>query len=331
MLRLALPSDGELSEPTRGFLQGCGLRIERPSQRTYTGEVSNLPDTAALFQRASDITGKVEEGSADLGIVGLDRYLESYKKGGDSIPIIDDLGYGRCELVIGVPEGWIDIFSIEDLAELSLEFRSQGRELRVASKYPRLVQDFLMSKKVTYFSLVQASGALEAAPVMGYADIIADISSTGVTLRENKLKTIAGGVILKSQACLIGNRKLLGDPEKLSISRSLLELLEGHLRAGDFYHVTANLKGKDPEELAHKILQYPEVSGIQGPTVARVYSKDGGYWHSVSVAVRISDLTKAVERLRQLGGSGISVVPAHYVFVKECYAYQRLLQAVESA
>ncbi len=329
MLRLALPSEGELQDPSLLFLKGCGLPVERASARAYMGEIAGLDEIHVMFQRNADITAKVEDGSAELGILGKDRFLEVRRDASNAIPLIEDLGYGRCELVLGIPEGWMDILAVDDLVELSLEFRRKGRELRVATKYPRLVQKFLLSRGITYFSLVQASGTIEAAPAMGYADIIADISASGVTLRENKLRTIAGGTILKSQACLIGNRRLLKDSEKLAATRTLLELFEGHLRAESFYSVTANLQGASASAIGKKLLAYPEVSGIKGPTVARVYSRDGHGWYSVTVAVKISDLPKAIERLRELGSNGMTVLPAHYVFVGECNSYQRLLEALE--
>ena len=244
ILRLAIPSDGELHESTLGFLRSSGVPIDRPNPRRYTASIPNLRDTSVLFQRTGDIPLKVEEGSADLGITGLDRFLESRAEGGDSFLVKDDLGFGRCELVMAVPDSWMDVTSMNDLADLSIELRERGRDLRVATKYPRLVQRHLYRFGVNYFSLVQSSGTLEAAPAMGFADIIADISSSGTTLRENRLKTIVDGTILKSQACIIGNRRLLAGEESSRLeTRGLLEHIEAYLRARDFFSITANIRG----------------------------------------------------------------------------------------
>ena len=144
-----------------------------------------------------------------MGIVGEDQFRETRFEGGNANIIIGNLGFGQSDYVIGVPNFWIDVMSLADLAGLSLDFRAQGTSLRVASKFPRLAERFLLRNGVNFFSMVQASGTLEAAPSMGYSDIITDISSTGTTLRENRLKTIHGGIIMRSTACLIGNRALL--------------------------------------------------------------------------------------------------------------------------
>ncbi len=195
-LRIAIPSDGALYDPTLTFLRSCGLPVVRGNSRRYTALIPTLPGASVLFQRTSDITLKVEEGSADIGVVGYDRFLEVRREGGAAGVVIDSLGFGGCELVLGVPDSWVDVSSLADLADLSMEFRSQGRDLRIATKFPRLVERFLLKNGVNFFSLVHSSGTLEAAPVMGFADIIADISSSGTTMRENRLKQINGGSIL---------------------------------------------------------------------------------------------------------------------------------------
>jgi len=328
-LRLAVPSDGELHEPTLRFLEACGLPVRRTSLRRYTAHLENVPGVLVLFQRAADIPAKVDEGSADLGIVGLDRFQEFHREGGEALVIVEDLGYGRCQLVVAVPQGWVDVTTTADLADLAVEFRESSRELRVATKYPRLVGRFLHSRGVHYFTLVPSSGTLEAAPAMGFADIIADIASTGTTLRENRLKTLEDGVIFTSQACLIGNRATLAaSPLKRERTRILLERIEGSLRAGGFYRVTANVQGTSAEAVARHLLRRPELAGLRGPTVARVYSPEGEGWYAVTVVVPQERLLEAVDYLRQMGGTSITVFQPHYIFGERCQAYRRLEEAL---
>lgn len=271
----------------------------------------------------------MEEGSADLGISGLDRFLEVRAEGGDSILVVEDLGFGRCELVMGVPDSWVDVSSMSDLADLSLELRERGKELRIATKYPRLVQRHLFRHGVNYFSLVQSSGTLEAAPAMGFADVIADITSSGTTMRENRLKTLVDGTLLASQACLIGNKRLLAQEQSTcQETKSLLEHVEAYLRARDFFSITANIRGDSPEEVAAHVTQRPEVSGLKGPTISRVYSDDAGTWYAVTMVVPRDRLLMAVDHLRQIGGGSVTVFQAHYVFQDQCNSYQDLLQAL---
>ena len=233
MLRLAVPSGGALHEPSLAFLESCGLEVLRASLRSYAAEIPSLRGVTVHFQRASDIATAVENGTVEMGIVGEDQFLEKRREGGSSSIAVHGLGFGHSELVIGVPDFWVDVTTVSDLADLAMEFKGEnGDLLRVATKYPRLVERFLLKNGVNYFSEVLASGTLEAAPLMGSADIVADISSTGATLRENRLKTIYGGTVMSSEACLIINRAHLDSVEdQTALADRLVEKVEERLRS----------------------------------------------------------------------------------------------------
>ena len=329
-LRLALPSKGELEEDTTHFMAACGLPVDRTNPRQYTARIPAAPGVRVLFQRAADILAKVEEGSADIGITGLDIVGESAPEDGDAV-VIMELGYGRCELVLAVPESWIDVTSVSDLADVAAGFKSQGRELRVVTKFPNLTRQFLYRAGITYFAIVEAHGALEVAPSMGYADIISDLTTSGTTLRDNRLKRIGGGSILSAQAALIGNRKLLGASEsKLQSTKSIIELFEAHRRASDFLSVTANIQGESPEAVAHLVTRVPELAGLQGPSVGRVFAKERSSegWYAVTVVVRKDLLLRTVEHLRKSGGSDVTVSPLSYVFEAKSWHCQALLEKI---
>jgi ATP phosphoribosyltransferase len=331
-LRFAIPTNNELLDDTVKFLAACGVRISRRSSRSLSASVGGVPDSIALFQRSADIPMKIEEGTADLAIVGLDRYLESTSDGSDAVVLHEDLGYGMCRLMLAVPEAWVDVESVYDLADLSVTMREQGKELRVATKYPKLTGRFLYQHGMNYFSLVGSAGAMEAAPLMGYADVIADIVETGNTLRENRLKTLADGCVLESRAVLVGNlRTLSEDPSRRETLRIVLELIEGRLNADDNYSVTANVQGESEKSVVAAVLQHPEITGLQGPTVSRVYSKDGQptTWHAVTVVVQRSNLIKAIDDFRAVGASGITASPASYVFRDRSPSYDAFLEATK--
>jgi ATP phosphoribosyltransferase len=325
-LRLAIPSDGAMYEPTLAFLAGCGLAVKRPSARRYTASIPTIGGLEVIFQRTADITSKIEDGNADLGLVGLDNFQERRIEGGDTLLVMPELGFGRCELVVAVPDSWMDVDSMADLADLAVEFRETGRELRIATKYPRLVQRFFFAHGVNYFSLASVSGTLEAAPSMGYADIIVDITASGVTLRENRLKRVGDGTVLLSEGALVGNRSLLKQHNaRLQIAREVIERIEAHRNAGGFLRVTANVEGKSEDAVAEKVLERPEAAGIQGPTVARVYPPDGSRWYSVTVYVEKDNLSKVVDHFRNVGGVSVTVASSSYVFGQESAAYAALL------
>lgn len=231
MLRIGVPSKGGLHEPALRLLSDSGLTVTRPNSRNYTGEIVELPGSVVHFQRAEDITGQVEEGSVDAGIVGYDRFMEN-RRGEDAAVIFRQLGFGGCSVVLAVPEAWIDVSSVADLAEVSVDFRAVGKDLRVATKFPRLVEQFFLDRGVNYFSLVPAGGAHEAAPAMGYADMIADITESGATLKENNLKMVQGGTILESQACLIVNTAAMSsEPARVAMLRRLIDSVGERLSA----------------------------------------------------------------------------------------------------
>ena len=325
MLRLAVPSDGALHDPSLLFLKSSGMGVSRRNLRRYTAEIPSLPGVVVHFQRGSDIAMKVEEGSAELGLVGLDRFLETRREGGGSRVVIDNLGFGQAELALGVPDSWVDVSSLADLADLAVEFRAKGTDLRIATKYPRLLRQFLFQQGINYFTLVPTSGSLEAAPVAGYADLIADLTASGVTLRENGLKTLDEGTILVSQACLITNParlEMLG--KGLRLARSLAEMMESHLRARPYYRITANVQGPSEQQVSATILARPNLAGLRGPTITRVYNLEEQDWYSVSLLVKKESLLEAVDHLRDAGAEDIAASQLGYLFDGRSKAFARL-------
>src|SRR5579859_3428384 len=189
-LRFAIPSKGSLYDGALAFLESCGLSLSRPNPRRYTASIRALPGTEVLLHRPPDVIEKVAEGEIDIGISGLDLVEELRGDRDDLLVLYDDLGFGRCELVVAVPETWIDVRGWPDLADLAVELHGQGRPLRIATKYPALVRQFCYRNGINYFRLIDSRGATEAAPGLGYADIVADITETGTTLRDNQLKIV---------------------------------------------------------------------------------------------------------------------------------------------
>lgn len=332
-LRFAIPSKGSLYDGTLAFLEGCGLKITRPNPRRYTAGIQALPRAEVLLHRPPDIVEKVADGEMDLGITGLDLVEEQRGDRDDLLVIYDDLGFGRCELVAAVPETWIDVSSWRDLADLSVELQAQGRPLRIATKYPSLVRQFCYANDINYFRLVGSSGATEAAPGLGYADMVADITETGQTLRDNQLK-IVGRPILRSQACLIANVAALREsPARLEAVKIILEMVEARRRARQYVQVVANVPGGSVEDVGRRIAARPELAGLQGPTVAPVWSSvpgEQGAWYTATIVVPQERVLTLVEHLRSLGGSGMAVFPAQYVFQAHSAAYERLVAQLQA-
>ena len=214
-LKIFLPSSGSLSVGAIDFFNNCGIKIVKESDRKLVGKVKEFDDIEIYFQRSGDIPIIIDRGIGHLGITGLDRYLEHCDNSTSSEIVYDNIGFGNSSLVIAVPESWIDVDNIYDLIEISYEYKNNSENLKLATKYPNLVRRSLEKFDVNNIVFVSASGGLEAAPMIGYADIIADITVTGKTMKENNLKPLKDGTLFSSQACLISSSAIPEDLKKV--------------------------------------------------------------------------------------------------------------------
>jgi ATP phosphoribosyltransferase len=331
-IRLALPSKGRLEAESLEFLQACGLDVFKPNPRQYQAVIPAVPALTVLFQRPGDIVVGVRQGSLDFGVAGTDTIEEKKGDGSDVFILHDSLGFGECSLVAAVPEGWEDVRSTSDLARKAAGMPKDGKPLRVATKFPVRTSQFLREKKVEPFELISSEGTLEVAPAIGYADMISDLVSTGTTLRDNHLRPLSDGEILRSQSCLIANRQALKTrPEVLDAAHTLLEYIEAHLRAQGAYIVFANMRGKSQQEIAAKIFTQTDLGGLQGPTVCEVFTRktDSQEWYAVNVVVRKEKIMQAVQELRAIGGSGVVVSPVTYIFEEEPARFMRLREELK--
>jgi ATP phosphoribosyltransferase len=292
-----------------------------------------MPHLEVWFQRGADVVRKVRDGDIDFGIIGYDNVAE-YQGETDSVVIIhEQLGYGYCYLAVSVPEDWTEVSSVDDLHQVA-STKSDSRPLRIVTKFHRQATAFLDKHNIKPYRLLYADGALEASPLMGTADFIVDLVSTGVTLRENRLKQIEGGLILNSQSVFIGNRTALTErPEVLETARTMLERFEAHLRAIEHHNIVANIRGDSPEQVAQKIFSQPDLGGLQGPTISSVYLRESTdmNWYAVGIVVHKNKLDEAIQQLRQIGGSGVLVLPITYIFDEEPPRWRGLLEKLNLA
>ena len=208
-ITIGLPSKGRLKDKAISFFNDKGLKIlHSEKERNYFGTIENNPEIKIIFLHAKEIIQRLGDGTLDLGISGLDLFKESDKILQSKINVQKKLDFGNADLVIAVPDDWIDVQTIADLEEVSFDIRSKRNyRLRVATKYPNLTNDFLISKGVTQYKLIPSLGATETYPFIGSSEIITDISSTGKTLADNNLRTLKDGLILNSKACLFSTKK----------------------------------------------------------------------------------------------------------------------------
>ena len=321
LIRMGIPSKGRMASETQEFLDSCGFKLKRNRQQ-YIGWIEGFPNLQIVFQRQKDIINGVFNGNLAFGIVGLDILTELTLKNPNKIVIIhDNIGFGNCTLEVSIPENW------EENTMMDLNQRNQT--LRIASKFPSLTKEFFTRHKLN-FELIKAEGTIEVAPTLGYSDIIVELVSTGQTLKDNRLKRLNDGCILRSQACFIANREMLKrNKDILDISRTFLEYFEATIRAKDYVSVFINMRGKDPETVAQKMFTNESLKGLQGPTISPVISSKGGSWFAIHIIVEKKKLTETIRALRDIGGSGVVVSPTLFIFEEEPKRYKDLVKNLE--
>ena len=209
-ITIALPSKGRMKEDASAIFERAGLPIVAVgNERSYRGKIDGHDDIEIAFLSASEIAREIGAGTVDFGVTGEDLIREGLIDADAKMEIAARLGFGHADVVVAVPEIWLDVDTMADLGDVAADFRSRhGRRLQIATKYWRLTQQHFSSQHgIQLYRIVESLGATEGAPAAGQADIIVDITSTGSTLKANHLKILSDGVILKSQACLVRARK----------------------------------------------------------------------------------------------------------------------------
>ncbi|EFL88542.1 ATP phosphoribosyltransferase [Ahrensia sp. R2A130] len=208
-LIIAIPSKGRLKQDTMDVFAKAGLTIVPPAdERSYQTTVEGRDDIEIAFLSASEIAGELAAGSVHLGVTGEDLAREKIAGVDEAVSFVAPLGFGHADVVVAVPDAWIDVDTMADLDDVAAHYRQRtGRRLRVATKYWQLTQNWFGQHGIGVYRIVESLGATEGAPAAGSADAIVDITSTGSTIRANNLKVLDDGVILKSQATLIESKR----------------------------------------------------------------------------------------------------------------------------
>jgi ATP phosphoribosyltransferase len=205
IINIGIPSKGRLKKDVLNIFKKNKLKlISERGERDLFGSIKNKKNIKVVYLHAREIIQRLGDGSLDLGFSGFDLLKESEINIQNKINVAKKYNFGKATLVVAIPDEWIDVQTIADLEEIAFEFKDKKKKrLRVGTKYPNLTREFLFSKGVTQFKLVDSLGATETYPFTGSAEIITDITSTGETLRANNLRILKDGEILKSEACMM--------------------------------------------------------------------------------------------------------------------------------
>src|SRR6201997_1472934 len=240
-LVLAVPAKGRLQENAEAFFARAGLTLIKPrGARDYRGTIGGLDGVEVAYLSAAEITGQLATGAAHLGITGEDLVREMIPDAAKRIVMIEKLGFGNADVVVAVPQAWIDVRSMADLDDVATAFRLRhDRKMRVATKYVNLTRAFFAEHGIIDYRIAESLGATEGAPAAGSAELIVDITTTGTTLAANALKVVEDGVILRSQANLVAARTAAWSDAARAAARAILDRIAAQAQARAFREVRA--------------------------------------------------------------------------------------------
>ena len=213
MIKLGVPSKGRLMQETFAWFSARGVHLSKSgSDREYVGRVDGVAGVELVLLSAGEIPRELAAGRLDMGVTGTDLVHEKLANWTDVVAPMAEMGFGFADLIIAVPACWRDVTCLHDLDAVAARFRAQhGFRLRIATKYHRLVRQFMTAQGVADYQLVDSQGATEGAVKNVTAEAIADITSTGATIEANHLQILEDGLVLKSQATLWHSKLAQGD------------------------------------------------------------------------------------------------------------------------
>ncbi|MDP5334990.1 MAG: ATP phosphoribosyltransferase [Paracoccaceae bacterium] len=227
-IKLGVPSKGRLMEKTFEWFASRGVTLSRSaSEREYAGAVEGIANVELVLLSAGEIPRELAAGRIHLGVTGTDLVREKLGQWDQQVQELAELGFGHADLIIAVPAAWVDVDTLDDLDAAAAAFRKRrGFRMRIATKYHRLVRDFLRNAGVADYALVDSQGATEGTVKFETAEAVADITSTGETLRANHLKMLRDGLILRSQATLYRSRAAEMDEPDRETLKQLCRMIE---------------------------------------------------------------------------------------------------------
>ncbi len=315
-LVIAVPSKGRLQENAEAFFARAGLALVKPrGARDYRGAIAGLDGVEVAYLAASEITTQLGQGAVHLGVTGEDLVREMIPDADSRVVLLDGLGFGHANVVVAVPQAWIDVRGMADLDDVATAFRLRNnRKMRLATKYVNLTRAFFAEHGIVDYRIVESMGATEGAPGAGSAELIVDITTSGATLAANGLKVIEDGTILRSQANLVAARQANWDAAARESARVILDRIAAQTRAAAFREVRARFaEQRDALPAAAK-----ERFGATAPL--------GGFTSSGILTLHCppDQVYALASFLREKGADAVSVAELDYVFARDNPLYAKL-------
>jgi ATP phosphoribosyltransferase len=319
-LIIAVPAKGRLQENAEAFFDRAGLELVKPrGARDYRGAIARLDDVEVALLSASEITEQLAAGAVHFGITGEDLVREMIPAADEKVVLLEGLGFGHANVVVAVPEAWIDVRDMADLDDVAISFRGKhDRRLRVATKYINLTRGFFSQHGIIDYRIVESTGATEGAPAAGTAELIVDITTTGATLAANGLKVIEDGVILRSQANLVASRSAAWGKMELETARLILDRIAAQARARLFREVRTRFSPWNDALSALAKEKFGVTTPFGGPTSSELLTL-----HCPPDAVHA-----LASFLREHGADTVTVAPIDYVFTRDNPLFTKLAAAL---
>jgi len=315
-LIIAVPAKGRLQENAEAFFARAGLNLVKPrGARDYRGTVAEMPGVEVAFLSAAEITDALGQGAVHLGVTGEDLVREKIAQVDQRVVLIDGLGFGHANVVVAVPQAWIDVRTMADIDDVATAFRlKHERKMRVATKYVNLTRGFFAEHGIADYRIVESAGATEAAPAAGTAELIVDITTTGATLAANALKVIEDGIMLRSQANLVASRGASWGAAERAAAREMLDRIASQARAHRCREVRTRFSGCDDALLATARERFGVSTPFGGPTSSGM----------LTLHCPPDQVYALANFLREHDAENVVVADVDYVFARDNPLYARL-------
>jgi ATP phosphoribosyltransferase len=315
---LAVPSKGRLQENANAFFARAGLQVvQGRGARDYRGTLKGLPHVEVAFLSASEIVQQLANGTVHMGVTGEDLVRETLADADQRVEMLIPLGFGHANVVVAVPQAWIDVRTMADLEDVAAAFHARrGTRMRVATKYVNLTRHYFAQQGVTDYRIVESLGATEGAPAAGQAELIVDITTTGATLAANALKVLDDGVMLRSEANLVASINAQWTAETKNIARIILT----RIAAEDYARTSRQVRAvvampKAVAEEAHTKFGASTPFGL---------AEDG----ALTLLCAKANATPLADWLIEKGARHVGVSALDYVFSAHNELYERLIARI---
>jgi ATP phosphoribosyltransferase len=315
-LVLAVPAKGRLQENAENFFARAGLALIKPrGARDYRGAIAGLDGVEVAYLSAAEITGQLAAGAVHFGVTGEDLVRELIPDVDATVVLIEGLGFGQANVVVAVPQAWIDVRTMADLDDVATSFRhTHDRKLRVATKYVNLTRGCFSAHGIIDYRIVESAGATEGAPAAGTAELIVDITTTGATLAANALKVLEDGTILRSQANLVAARNAAWGERERELARVILDRIAAQARARSFREVRARFAACDAKLVDSAKEKFGVATPFGGPTSSGM----------LTLHCPPEQVYALTSFLREAGAEAVAVADLDYVFSRDNPLYARL-------